>query len=77
MPLPAPKKGEQRDEFISRCVSDETMKKEYPEQKQRLAVCYSQWRKKADIDSEAFFKEIKKINNDIIAESKKDKYKTE
>jgi len=42
MPIPRPKEQEERDEFIDRCMSDETMKKEYPNEKQRLAVCASQ-----------------------------------
>ena len=46
MPLPTPKKDEKENDFISRCMGDETMKAEYPEQKQRTAVCYSQWKNK-------------------------------
>lgn len=45
MPLPKPKKGEKENDFISRCMSNKTMKKEFPDQKQRTAVCYDQWRK--------------------------------
>lgn len=45
MPLPTPRKKETRNEFISRCMDNETMKKEFPEEKQRVAVCYSQLRK--------------------------------
>jgi hypothetical protein len=47
MPLPKSKKGEKESEFISRCAGDSTMVKEFPNQKQRLAVCYSQLKKKA------------------------------
>ena len=46
MPLIKPKDGEEVSTFISRCMSDSTMKKEFPDQKQRLAVCFSQFRKK-------------------------------
>jgi len=46
MPLPKPKKGEKRKDFISRCMSSAVMKKEYPKTDQRAAVCYSQWRRK-------------------------------
>lgn len=46
MPLPTPRKGEKQDEFISRCMSDETAKREFPNNKQRQAVCFSQWRRK-------------------------------
>lgn len=43
MPLPKPKEGESQDDFISRCMSNETMKDEYDDNDQRLAVCYSLW----------------------------------
>lgn len=43
MPIPSPKKSEKQGEFVSRCMGDETMNKEFPDQKQRAAVCYSQW----------------------------------
>lgn len=46
MPLPKPNKNEKEKEFISRCMSSETMNKEFPDQKQRAAVCYSQYRKR-------------------------------
>jgi len=45
MPLPTPNKGEEKKDFISRCMSSDVMKREYTEQDQRLAVCYSQWRR--------------------------------
>lgn len=46
MPLPTPSKGEDQDAFISRCMSNPTTRKEFPGQKQRSAVCFSQWRRK-------------------------------
>jgi hypothetical protein len=42
MPLPSPRKGQDKDSFISNCMSDPDMISEFPEQKQRAAVCYSQ-----------------------------------
>jgi len=39
MPIPKPNPGEHHDQFIVRCMSDEKMKSEYPNEKQRLAVC--------------------------------------
>jgi hypothetical protein len=47
MPIPNPKKSEKQGDFVSRCMGDETMNKDFPDQKQRAAVCYSQF-KKAD-----------------------------
>ena len=45
MPLPSPKGKQGKDDFISSCMSNETMKKEFPDQKQRAAVCYSKYKK--------------------------------
>lgn len=45
MPLPKPNKNENEQDFISRCAGNSTMNKEYPDNKQRVAVCYSQYRK--------------------------------
>ena len=39
MPLPSPKEGESRDDFVSRCMDNSTMKEEFPGHNQRLAVC--------------------------------------
>ena len=44
MPLPKPRKKETEQEFVSRCMGDDMMGKEYKDQKQRAAVCYSQYR---------------------------------
>lgn len=41
MPIPSKKDGEDRNKFMSRCMSDPTMSKEYPDNKQRVAVCIS------------------------------------
>lgn len=48
MPLPTPKKREPKDKFIHRCMS--VAKDEFPNQKQRLAVCHSQFAKKKEVD---------------------------
>ena len=45
MPIPKPNDNEDRQKFISRCMSDEVMKKDYPESKQRVAVCLGQTQK--------------------------------
>jgi hypothetical protein len=47
MPLMKPKKSEEQKKFVSRCVGDSSMVKEFPDQKQRIAVCYSQFKRKA------------------------------
>lgn len=45
MPLPKPKNKEKKSEFVSRCIGDTQTGKDFPDQKQRIAVCYSQWDK--------------------------------
>jgi len=47
MPLPKPNDGETKDEFIDRCMADETMQEEFPDESQRYAVCLAQWDERA------------------------------
>ena len=53
MPLPKPSKGEKKQDFVSRCAGSKVMNKEFPDQKQKLAVCYKQ--------SESFEEKIDEI----------------
>lgn len=39
MPIPERKPTENKDEFIQRCMSNTTMVTEFPNTKQRYAVC--------------------------------------
>lgn len=45
MPQPEPQTDEGHDAFMDRCMSDDVMQEEYPEEDQRLAVCETQWEK--------------------------------
>jgi len=45
MPLPRPRKREKQNDFISRCMGVGVMKREYKKLKQRVAVCFSEWRR--------------------------------
>jgi hypothetical protein len=45
MPLPNPGKDEAQEAFVSRCMANPDMKREYKDVKQRGAVCLNQWRK--------------------------------
>lgn len=47
MPIPEKKPNEDKQKFVSRCMSSETMKKEYPDSKQRVAICLGQTRQKS------------------------------
>jgi hypothetical protein len=44
MPMPKPNKNESKKAFLSRCMSDSIMNKEYPDTNQRYAVCNQQSR---------------------------------
>lgn len=41
MPIPNRKEDEQRGRFVSRCMSDENLQREYPNKDQLLAICIS------------------------------------
>lgn len=45
MPIPSPKDNEKSQDFVSRCMSNESMKKEYPDSAQRVAICLGQTKK--------------------------------
>lgn len=46
MPIPTPNKGESSQDFIGRCMGNDVMRSEYPDTKQRAAICYSKVRAK-------------------------------
>lgn len=54
MPLPKPKSSEQEKDFISRCIStlskekDDKGNERWPDNEQRIAVCYKQWEVKEE-----------------------------
>ena len=43
MPLPKPSLGEDRDEFVGRCMGDDKVIQEFPDNDQRVAVCNAQF----------------------------------
>ena len=43
MPLPKPNLGEDRDEFVSRCMGDGKVIQEFPDSDQRVAACNTQF----------------------------------
>jgi hypothetical protein len=46
MPIPKPEKDEDKQKFVSRCMGDSVMKKEYPDTKQRVAICIGESKQK-------------------------------
>jgi hypothetical protein len=50
MPIPKREKNEDKQKFIGRCMGNETMKKDYPDTQQRVAICLGQTRQKGKSD---------------------------
>ena len=46
MPIPKPRRSEDREDFVSRCMGNETMLAEYDDEEQRAAVCFDIWRRR-------------------------------
>jgi len=51
MPLPSPSKEESHDDWMDRCMANDTMNEEYSENDQRYAVCQSIWDDDKDKDN--------------------------
>lgn len=49
MPKPQPVSGESQDDFMARCMSDEIMQEEYPDNDQRVAVCMTTFSGKEEV----------------------------
>lgn len=47
MPIPKPNSGESRQDYMSRCMGDSTMRNEYRNSNQRFAVCTSEYDSKS------------------------------
>ena len=70
MPIPKPSSNEPEAKFMSRCMSNSTMNKEYPDQKQRAAVCMQSWKDKKEsvtvtIDEDPEAPDIKDFDYEI------------
>ena len=50
MPLPTPNDDESHDDFIERCMGLDVMVEDFSDEKQRYAVCQSQWDKDKERD---------------------------
>jgi len=48
MPLPKKQGKENKSKFMSRCLDDSVMRKEFGDIKQRIAVCLSRYKGKKD-----------------------------
>jgi len=60
--MPQPKEGENRKGFLDRCMSDDKMTEEFPDQDQRFAVCVNYW--------ESYINEAGRMDKSQIFQSK-------
>lgn len=66
MPLPKPTDTDTREEFVNRCMANETMITEFPDTAQRSAVCNSMW---ADRNKMSSRDVVDKFKNDQRAQN--------
>ena len=61
MPMPKPKSDESHDDWMDRCMGDDVMVGEFPDDKQRAAVCEQQWKKGKEKKSMKQSKELRYV----------------
>jgi len=61
MPIPEKQADEDKNQFLSRCMSNDIMKKDYPDTKQRVAICLSQTKQKDDASI------LEQVQNELLA----------
>ena len=50
MPLPKPSNQEKRAEFVDRCMKDDETLKDFPDEKQRVAVCIGIYKRETQLN---------------------------
>jgi hypothetical protein len=68
MPIPQPKVDDTRNSYMARCMSDDAMINEYPEEAQRAAVCLTEWKGRANQSN--FIKTAELRNVEILRAGK-------
>lgn len=61
MPIPKRKQNEDKQKYVSRCMGNETMKKDYPDTKQRVAICLGQTRTKGNL--------LEEVHDELFAQN--------
>ena len=71
MPLPKPRAGESRNQFVRRCMIDDTSMSEYPDIQQRYAVCLSLSKDRKEIIKQAKRKIATNFRKQVMLSEKK------
>lgn len=69
MPIPKPRKGEDKNAFMGRCMG--VLKDEKKPQDQKVAICFSQW-KRGEADA-SFLEEVPTETQEAAWQPKKKK----
>ena len=68
MPIPKPKEGEEKQDFISRCMGNDVMNREHPKNEERAGICYSQWENRGKKDDGSIAEDlIRSMDEEIKA----------
>ena len=75
MPIPKPKTNESRQQFLKRCMGDDTMTSEYTDSNQRLAVCTTEYDsyKEDSTENEKHIRAVEETDDSYIIEFGKSK----
>lgn len=71
MPLPKPRAGESSNQFVQRCMIDDTSMSEYPDTQQRYAVCISLSKDRKEIIKQAKRKIATNFRKQVMLAEKK------
>lgn len=71
MPVPTPHEGERQQEFVSRCIGDAGMRREYSGD-QLAAICYSTWKAHHKESDQELLDRLIDTLNDVRAHVPKD-----
>lgn len=65
MPIPKPKSGENQDGYVERFMDDDSMCSEFPDPKERTAVCFKTWREAAETGVVNITEDFREIAEDV------------
>lgn len=64
--MPTPRAGEDREDWLDRCMGDSESVADFPDADQRFAVCISKWEERADkpVEQKSLSLEIKSVDDE-------------
>lgn len=68
MPIPNPRSDERRDDFIQRCMDDDTMLDEYSSVDEKLAACLSNLEKATETEEQKHVRAVRETDDAYIVE---------